>query len=237
MTVADLVPDGIVYPDSDGKRMAENTKQYRWIVTIQGNLSAQYLDDPTVFVAGDNLIYPVKGKPKICTAPDVYVAFGRPKGDRGSYQVWKEDDIFPQVIFEVLSPGNRATEMTEKRAFYRKYGAEEYYVIDPDAGTVEAAVRRRYRLVDVDDIASFVSPRLGIRFDTSGEELIVLDPTGERFQTFDELAQEAGSQKRRANAEKRRADTLKRRVDNAEARAEALAAKLRALGINPDAIS
>ncbi|MGQ9741611.1 MAG: Uma2 family endonuclease, partial [Chloroflexus sp.] len=30
----------IVYPDSDGMPMADNTKQFRAIVTIQGNLDA-----------------------------------------------------------------------------------------------------------------------------------------------------------------------------------------------------
>ena len=29
------VPSEITYPDSDGKPMADNTKQFRWIVTIE----------------------------------------------------------------------------------------------------------------------------------------------------------------------------------------------------------
>ena len=77
---------------------AENTLQYRWIVTIQGNLDAQFRDHPNVFVAGDLLWYPVYGQPKIRMAPDVLVAFGRPKGYRGSYQQWEEGDIAPQVL-------------------------------------------------------------------------------------------------------------------------------------------
>lgn len=28
----------IIYPDSDGQPMADNTKQFRWIVTIKENL-------------------------------------------------------------------------------------------------------------------------------------------------------------------------------------------------------
>ncbi len=30
----------IIYPDSDGKPMADNTKQFRWIVTIKENLGS-----------------------------------------------------------------------------------------------------------------------------------------------------------------------------------------------------
>ena len=114
---------GIVYPDSDGKPMSDNTLQFRWIVTVQGNLDLLFAARPDVFVAGDNLIYPVRGSNTIRQAPDVYVAFGRPKGDRGSYKVWDEGDTFPQVVFEVLSPGNRAGELRRKLAFYSTYGA------------------------------------------------------------------------------------------------------------------
>ncbi len=32
----------IIYPDSDGKPMADNTKQFRCIVTIQGGLDALF---------------------------------------------------------------------------------------------------------------------------------------------------------------------------------------------------
>jgi hypothetical protein len=32
----------VIYPDSDGQPIAENTLQFRWIVTIEGGLEAQY---------------------------------------------------------------------------------------------------------------------------------------------------------------------------------------------------
>src|SRR3954451_24187897 len=122
----------ITYPQSDGQPMADNTRQFRWIVTIQGGLDALFADDPNVFVAGDLLWYPVEGDPTIRTAPDVMVVFGAPKGDRGSYLQWREGNIAPQVVFEILSPGNTVPEMTRKHAFYNRYGVEEYYLYDPD---------------------------------------------------------------------------------------------------------
>ena len=45
----------ITYPQSDGQPIADNTKQFRWIVTIQGGLDALFRADPQVFVAGDLL--------------------------------------------------------------------------------------------------------------------------------------------------------------------------------------
>ena len=63
--------------------MADNTFQFEWIVTIQGNLDAMFRDIPDIFVAGDHLIYPIEENIGIRQAPDVYVAFGRPKGHQG----------------------------------------------------------------------------------------------------------------------------------------------------------
>jgi hypothetical protein len=63
----------IVYPESDGQPMADNTLQFRWIVTVQGGIDALFKDDSNVFVAGDLLWYPVEGNPKIRTAPDILV--------------------------------------------------------------------------------------------------------------------------------------------------------------------
>lgn len=34
----------IIYADSDGKPMADNTKQFRWIVTIKENLECLFAD-------------------------------------------------------------------------------------------------------------------------------------------------------------------------------------------------
>jgi hypothetical protein len=84
VSIPRLARSEIVYPDSDGKPIADNTLQFRWIVTIKEGLDWVCRDQLDVFVAGDLLWYPVEGKPSICQAPDAMVAFGRPKGDRGS---------------------------------------------------------------------------------------------------------------------------------------------------------
>jgi len=43
-------PAAIIYPESDGKPMADNTKQARWMVVLHGNLEALFADQE-VFVA------------------------------------------------------------------------------------------------------------------------------------------------------------------------------------------
>ncbi|OQY55935.1 MAG: hypothetical protein B6245_19080 [Desulfobacteraceae bacterium 4572_88] len=117
-----LSEDDIFYPESDGKPMAENTRQYEWIVMIKEGLEVLFRDDPDVFVAADLLWYPTEGDRHTCAGPDVMVALGRPKGHRGSYLQWKEDGVAPQAVFEILSPGNRAGEMRAKLEFYERHG-------------------------------------------------------------------------------------------------------------------
>ena len=38
MITTSTQPQPIEYPDSDGMPMADNSKQFRWIVTIEGNV-------------------------------------------------------------------------------------------------------------------------------------------------------------------------------------------------------
>jgi hypothetical protein len=104
----------VEYPSTDGEPMAQNTKQYRYITTLQGGLAAMFRDRPDVFVAGDLFWYPIEGDNKTRVAPDVMVVFGRPKRDRDSYRQWEEDNIAPQVVFEILSPNNTLAELLDK---------------------------------------------------------------------------------------------------------------------------
>ena len=178
----------VIYPDHDGQPMADNTKQFRWIVVIKENLEWLFADDPAVFVAGDLLWYPIEGNNKIRTAPDAMIIFGRPKGDRGSYQQWKEGNIAPQVVFEILSPGNTRTEMERKLLFYDRHGVEEYYLYDPDTNEFQGWLRTEGYLDAIDPIEHWVSPRLGIRFESSSEELEIYRPDGNRFLSYVEIA-------------------------------------------------
>mgnify|MGYP005851180723 CR=1 FL=1 len=218
--------DDIEYPDSDGLPMAENTLQFEWITTVKLNLDALFADRPDVFVAGDLLWYPVRGDNQTRVAPDAMVAFGRPKGHRGSYRQWEEGGVAPQVVFEILSPGNTVAEMGRKRRFYDRYGVEEYYVYDPDNPWLEGWRREGTRLVTIPEMHGWTSPRLGVRFELPDDGLRLYRPDGKRFLTYLELEREA------RQAEKR-ADTAERRADTAERRADALAARLRELGIDP----
>jgi Uma2 family endonuclease len=216
-------PAEVEYPDSDGEPMAENTLQFDWIVKIKEGLEAVFRRDPNVFVAGDLLWYPVEGDPDVRCAPDAMVAFGRPTGRRGSYKQWEEGNTPPQVVFEVLSPGNRAGKMQSKFEFYERYGVEEYYIYDPDDGFLRGWVRRNDRLEPVSRMEGFVSPLLGIRFQPGAgpANLTIFGPDGQPFQMPVELVEDLESAVRRAEEERQRADAERAHAHEERQRADA----------------
>ncbi|MBW4659062.1 MAG: Uma2 family endonuclease [Drouetiella hepatica Uher 2000/2452] len=218
--VSQLQTADVFYPDSDGQPMADNTEQFRWIVVIQQNLEWIFTDS-TVFVAGDLLWYPVQGNREICTAPDVLIAFDRPKGKRGSYKQWEENNIAPQVVFEILSPSNTKAEMNRKLLFYHTYGVEEYYLYDPETNALSGWLRSDGFLDVIEPIAHWVSPRLGVRFDCE-TSFKLYRPDGKPFLSYSEIAQQVAH--------------LEEQLEQERQRTERLAEYLRSQGIDPDQV-
>ncbi len=230
----------IVYPDTDGLPMAENTLQFQVIVIIKENLEIQFEHDPMVFVAGDLFWYPEEGNNRKRTAPDVMVVFGVPKGHRGSYLQWAEDGIAPQVVFEILSPGNKHAEMSEKFRTYDRQGVEEYYIYDPETGLWNGWIRQNGELESVPTMHRWTSPRLQICFESvEGTELTLFGRDGQRFKSMSEINAEKRKAEERAELDRlareqanRRADEATRRANEAEERNAKLLALLKAAGID-----
>ena len=256
-TRIDAVPETIEYPDSDGLPMAENKEHLVWIFKLFHGVEALFRHHPKVFVGSDMFWYPVKGNASIRTAPDVMVVFDRNKDMRRSYRQWEEEGIAPHVVIEFRSPGNTDQHMVELFNFYQTYDVEEYYVYDLTEHTLEGWRRSRRKLVPILRMDGHTSPRLGIRFDMSGNELVVRNPDGTPFldsiqtanlleserelaeserEKADEEKQRADKEKQRADKEKQRADKEKQRADLEARNREALIAKLRAMGIDPEKI-
>ena len=229
------------YPESDGQPMAENTEQYDWLVKIKENLEILFADREDVFIAGDLLWYPVADRTIAGPmAPDVLVAFGRPKGRRGAYLQWEEGGIAPQVVFEVLSPSNSQLEMANKLRFYDQYGVDEYYLYDPKHHHLEIYQRQHRCLKRVRHLNGWISPRLGIRLVLTPTTLEIYHPNGQPFLSSVALAglkdaaeARATQEAARAEQDAARAEQEAARATQAEGRAERLAERLRALGIDP----
>jgi Uma2 family endonuclease len=245
--VQQLKKNEIIYSDCEGQTMSHNTPQFSWIVKIKENLEILFANDRDVFVAGDLLWYPVQGDNTIKRAPNAMAVFGRPKGYRGSYQQWLENNIAPQVVFEILLPGKRLADMAAKLDFYDEYGTEEYYLYDPDRVDFTGWLRQSGRLQGIINISGWVSPRLGVRFELN-EELEIYTPAGELFLSPLEISQKAEAAllesvrqqtratvaEEQAEQERQQKEIERDRADAAEQKAAAMAAKLKELGIEMD---
>ena len=235
--VQQLVSESIVYPESDGLPLADNTTQFRLITTIHGGLDVLLSD---TFVAADLLWYPVEGEPNTSAAPDVMVAFGRAKGERRSYKQWEEDDVAPQVVFEIASPSNSLKELEDKKfKFYRKHGVEEYYLFDPDRQTLKGWLRDadssdENSLQPIAEMNGWVSPRLEVRFEVEEGELQLYRPDGEPFATYAQVVEQKRQERERAEQAEERADRAEERAELERTQAAIFAQRLRELGVNPE---
>ncbi|WP_414754958.1 Uma2 family endonuclease [Anabaena sp. CCY 9910] len=236
MVITPNTASEVIYPESDGQPMADNTKQFRWIVTIKENLEILFATQPDVFIAGDLFWYPVAGNPNIKQAPDTLVAFGRPKGDRGSYKQWEEDNIPPQVVFEILSPGNKPKEMANKLLFYQRYGVEEYYIYDPDDNELTGFLRSEDWLQEITQIHGFISPRLGIRFELTPQTLEIYRSDGQKFLTPVEIEQLRIQEHQRAEKERQAKEVALQQLEQERQKYQDLMTRLQERGINPEEI-
>ena len=110
--------------------------------------------------------------------------------------------------------------MLKKLLFYNNYGVEEYYIYDPDKNKLKIFLRSEKKLDKINSMDNWVSPRLGIRFDMSGEELQLYHSNGEIFQGIEQI--------------KEQLQQKDEQLQQQDKQLQILAAKLQEMGIDPD---
>ena len=243
--ISPVPPPDPSYPDDDGNPLSDNTLQFRFITTIAGGLKAQYRDNPNVFVAGDLLWYPVEGQRNVRQAPDVMVVFGRPKGDRTSYLQWKEDNLPPQVTFEIASQSNTKYELEVKKLnFYQRYGVQEYYVFYPLRERLRGWQRQGDQLIEIPQMQGWESPRLQLRFEQQGKELYLYRPNGERLRDYPEVVaqleaerQQSQQYRQELNWERQQSQQYRQELEAERQRIEQAVTRLLAFGLSVEQVA
>ena len=215
-------PQAIDYPDDDGEPMSVNTRQFQWIVTIKEGLESLYRDQVQRPRGGQSRLVRRRGEAQDSERSPRPRRLRLPEGPARFLQAMGGGGIAPQVVFEIFSWSNGFGKMLRKFRFYEKFGVEEYYIYNPDGGALEGWRRVGGGFEEIPNMAGFVSPRLGIRFEP-GEgpnNLVIIRPDGQRFLSYLELMDRLEEADRRAEVQAQLAARY--------------AARLRELGIEPD---
>lgn len=228
--------DGVFYPDSDGKPMADHeTNAERMIDTCSALREGFRRRGEPAHVSRDQLVYPVEGDPKIRNAPDILVAPGCEEHARPSFKCWDEPGriVFAGEFLSFVKHERYESRSIKKRIdFYRDHlGTEELFIYQPLGmefsdgfrffflrlgpsgayGEVEPAEDGWYRSQVTPFDFRPVLERLEVRDSRTGELFL---PDRLRADRAEERAREAEERAREAEERARRAEErLWRRMD------------------------
>lgn len=211
MTIsANQLKTEIIYPDSDGKPMAESDPARDYLIYGVEALNIYFQDRDDVYVSGNLFIYYKKGVPSAVIAPDVFVVFGVEKKKRLSYKVWQEAGKVPNFVLEITSATTQENDETEKPLKYAALGVQEYFQYDPTGDYLTPQLKGS-RLVEgkyepitsdylPDGVLSIKSEQLGLDLRLIDGELRFYDPlTGKKLLSYQEteLARQQAEQAQR----------------------------------------
>ncbi|HWM94647.1 MAG TPA: Uma2 family endonuclease [Thermoanaerobaculia bacterium] len=188
------------YPSSDGRPIAEGDVHLEEMFYLITALKDRYQDVPDVYVAGNLLLYFIRGDRTARLAPDVFVVKGVEKRNRKSFLLWKEGQA-PCFVIEVTSEDTRDEDIEMKRDRYERIRVDEYFLHDPLAEYLNPPLQGyrlqdgRYRRISPEPDGSLVSWTTGLRLRREGEHLRLVDlATGTPLPSFQEV-QEASRRK------------------------------------------
>ncbi|MBI4586370.1 MAG: Uma2 family endonuclease [Planctomycetes bacterium] len=224
-------PTTIVYPESDGKPMAESDLHRNLMLELIDGVDRRFQADPEFYVSGNLFIYYEEGHPEKAVAPDFFVVRGIPKGLRRVYKLWEEKKG-PQVVIELTSPSTHLEDLGNKRAIYEQLQVQEYFIFDPEGLRFQPPFRgfalKQGALQPAPPASAaggtiiYFSAVLGLELRGQGQSLRVVDPkTGTPLPTSRELERFLELEKKHAHTEKERADREKARASTEKERAEA----------------
>jgi len=66
----------------------------------------------------------------------------------------------PDLIIEILSPGNKDHDRIKKKALYEKFGVKEYWIVDPDTKRSEGYTLEHGKYVSLGEFESMVKSQV-----------------------------------------------------------------------------
>ncbi len=219
-----------LYPESDGKPMADTDLHIQWIIWLRQVLEGHFAQRPDVYISGNIMMYDIEGPLRTAVSPDILVSFGVGQKDRRTYKVWEEGKA-PDFVMEFSSKRTYQNDLEGKVAHYAAIGIPEYFLYDVDRRYLPTPLMG-FRLVEDAYIEVFSNVDGGLRsevlnlnFHLLDDGLGVYEPVaGKWLQTPAEAATVRAEQ---AEVRAEQAETRVQHEAEARQKAEAEAARLR----------
>jgi Uma2 family endonuclease len=218
-------PD-IEYPSGDGKPVAETPLHRDILLGSVDLLRRHFVNDPSVYVSGNMLMYYVRGDKRRHVSPDVFLTRGIGNKYRDVYLVWEEGKG-PDVVIEITSSSTKREDLKRKFELYRDVlRVSEYFLFDP-RGDYLKPPQRGFRLVEgqympIAEVAGRLpSEVLGLHLERHQTDLRFHDPaTGQWVPTQSERyeAAQAAYETAQAALEQSEADRERLRRERDELR-------------------
>ena len=211
-----------LYPESDGKPMADTDLHIKWILWTRQVLEWCFEQRPDVYISGNIMMYDIEGPLRTAVSPDILVAFGIGKKERRTYKVWEEGKA-PDFVMEFSSKRTYQNDLDGKVSHYASMGIPEYFLYDVDRRYLPSPLMG-FRLVEDTymQVSSTVdeglhSEVLNLNFHLLDDGFGLFDPIAKQWlQTSAEAATERAQQ-----AEERVHQVEERVQQEVEARQEA----------------
>ena len=121
----------IIYPESDGKHIAETEYHRDIMIDFIQMLKHHFRDVNDAYVSGNLMMYYEEGNIRKSVSPDIFVVFGVSKKRRRTYRT-REEGHTPDFVLEVSSKSTYRQDLTHKKELYASIlGVREYYIYDP----------------------------------------------------------------------------------------------------------
>jgi hypothetical protein len=149
--------------------------------------------------------------------------------------------VGPTVVFEVTSQSTYDEDDVFKPPIYAQIGVKEYFMFDPDGGTLDPSIKGRrladgrFEAIEPDAGGRLMSRELGLLLEVDGPLLRAVDPrTGQRLMSSQEIADANDELRSRVAQMESDLDDARRKADAEKRRAAKLEEELKRLrGANP----
>lgn len=175
-----------LYPESDGKPMADTDLHLYWIKRVQDMLETYFSRAPEVYISGNIMMYDIEGPTRTAVSPDILVAFGLGQKFRRTYKVWEEGKP-PDFVMEFSSKRTYQNDLDEKMALYARMNIPDYFLYDPDRRYLPSPlmgfrlVAGTYVEIAPDSDGGIRSEILDLNFHLMEDGLAIYDPRAQKW--------------------------------------------------------